>query len=341
MRVEVLNSALQNDRSTQPQHVARTFYAPFLAGPPPSPAATTAPPSLNSALPSIPWPPLNRTAALGANMTRICHVLVGFDSSKAAYFNEQRASTIFAVMWNEWTLLWEPFAEDTFSGYEIQGGKTLYCHVTTLRQINYVRVVDALLQPNYAPMAPPLPARADLNYDRVDPDACGTPFSQCTAPLPPGGCSCHKCKLVPTAVGQSCLATPSTTSISRTSTTSTQAPTTTRTPTTTRSPTTSSTTAASSTSSTTAPAMPLQASPICAPFREAFDLPGSNQSRPSWPVVHIFCSIRLFASLMNQSSQPRLGIKFNNIVAGCLRGVRFWLLYANATVVVEAFNAQR
>jgi hypothetical protein len=42
---------------------------------------------------------------------------------------------------------------DVFAGYETHIGpdsnKTLYCHVTTLRQINYVRVVDAVLQVTY------------------------------------------------------------------------------------------------------------------------------------------------------------------------------------------------
>ncbi len=199
MRVEVFNSALQNDRILQPQRVPASFYSHFVSSTTAS-SVTTAP-TVVSALPAIPWPPSNRAAAAGANLTRLCHVLVGFDSTNVAYWNSQRAATIFPVVWNEWTLLWEPFPADTFSGYETYqgeselymsvqfprlrgpckvpnstaGAKFLYCHVTTLRQITYVRVVDAALQPNYAFLSAPLPARADLNYDRVDPDACGTP----------------------------------------------------------------------------------------------------------------------------------------------------------------------
>jgi hypothetical protein len=72
--------------------------------------------------------------------------------------------------------------------------------VTALRQITYIRVVDKFLQPNYAFLPAPLPARADLSYDRVDPFACGTPYSQCLS-IPAGYCPgwvCHKCKLEPT-----------------------------------------------------------------------------------------------------------------------------------------------
>jgi hypothetical protein len=122
MRVEVFNSALQNDRILQPQRVPASFYAQFAAS---TASGTSAPESAASALPSIPWPPTNRAAATATNLTRLCHVLVGFDSANTAYFNTQRASTIFPVMWNEWTLLWEPFAADTFSGYETYQGECL------------------------------------------------------------------------------------------------------------------------------------------------------------------------------------------------------------------------
>ncbi len=123
MRVEVFNSALQNDRILQPQRVPASFYSQFVSSTTPSPA-TTAPAAATwaSALPAIPWPPSNRAAAAGANLTRLCHVLVGFDSTNVVYFNSQRAATIFPVVWNEWTLLWEPFLADTFSGYESYQG---------------------------------------------------------------------------------------------------------------------------------------------------------------------------------------------------------------------------
>jgi hypothetical protein len=217
MRVEVFNSALLNDRGLQPQRTPSSFYqvlttrtssgsglstTPLGTVTASTAQATTMTPTASAALV---WPPVNRTAASGSNVVRLCHVLFNFDEEKASYFNESRNATIFPVVWNEWTLLWESFADDVFSGYETfetSDGtpRTLYCHLTTLRQINYMRVVDASLQPNYALLPSPLPARGDLGYDRVDPSACGTPYSQCLS-IPTGYCagwSCHKCKLVPT-----------------------------------------------------------------------------------------------------------------------------------------------
>ncbi len=95
MRVEVFNSALQNDRSLRPQHDATT-YSLFAI------QSTTDPQTNGSRV----WPPTNTAAFQGRNVTRLCHVLINFDASIAAYYGAGRASRIFPVVWNEWWVAW-------------------------------------------------------------------------------------------------------------------------------------------------------------------------------------------------------------------------------------------